>query len=217
MKRMAALIFLIFIPLNASSNEIGQSEILRERLVDFQNVIEETFVLRQSATRFFESMRDVEVLSGDDLVILGQGMDSQLQLKDSLLLYQRYYQKWGANARRIRTIPLLTRIKGVLISLNASLALYDNYALAMYLYEKNPRLNAILNTGDQSFDRKRSELFKSGVMFHSVINREKIRRSIQFVVNHENFIHENHHDEELSYLYMLFQMSVVIGLRPQCV
>jgi len=207
MKQFVVFIVLSLIGFNADAKITDQSKILSLQLQDFQTVMEETFALRQAAVSFFETIQDTTVLNGEDLVILGRGIDDNLRLQQALLTYQDYYQAWIGNSRETKNLEHLTRIKGALVSLNASLALYDNYALAMYMYEKNPRLNAILNTGDQSFDRKRSELFKSGVAFHSPINRQKIRRAITFIEANETFIQEMTEDDELSYLYTLMLMS----------
>jgi len=207
-KRFVIFITLCLFGFTAHVDINNQHKILSLKLQDFQSIIEETLALRQAAVGFFENTHNTTVLSGDELAMLGRGMDDNLRLQQSLLTYQNYYLTWTSNTHETKNLEHTIRIKGVLISLNASLVLYDNYALAMYMYEKNPRLNAILNTGDQSFDRKRNELFKSGVAFHSPINRQKIRRAITFINANKDFIQRiNKYDEELAYLYMLMQMS----------
>ncbi|MCB1936343.1 MAG: hypothetical protein KDF59_10415 [Nitrosomonas sp.] len=207
MKRFVVFIALTLIGFNAEAKITDHNKLLSAQLLEFQQAMEETFALRQAAVSFFEKIQYTPVLSGDNMVILGQGMDDNLRLQHALMIYQQSYQAWVRNTQNVKQLERLTRIKGVLIALNASLALYDNYALAVYLYEKNPRLNAILNTGDQSFDRKRSELFKSGVGFHSSVNRQKIRQAITFIDANETFIREMADDDELAYLYTLMQMS----------
>jgi uncharacterized protein YycO len=73
------------------------------------------------------------------------------------------------------------RRQGVALSLSAALVLYDNYLLAVSLFEGDSKLRRILNEKDPGYALRSAELAKVTMNYDSISNRARVRNAITYI------------------------------------
>ncbi|KPK55498.1 MAG: Poxvirus G6 [Thiotrichales bacterium SG8_50] len=135
------------------------------------------------AQRLKRRLAEDAPLAGQDLDILNAGMAAHLELRQALLdvAYRheclldapRYLlAEWGFTPA--------TRLRAVMVSLSSALVLYDNYLLAIAVYEQDDKLRRLLNDPDSGYELGAHELNQVTLSYNSIKNRARVRRAIRY-------------------------------------
>ena len=160
---------------------------LQKEIIGFRTLAEQALALRAETIKVGQRikgrMEQGKPLSGDDLAILNQGVVEHLALRKELLAVAESHACWldltDAEMAALGMTPE-TRLKGIMLSLSSALVLYDNYLLAISLFEGDGKLRRILNERDPGYAVSSAELAKITINYNSVANRERVRRAIKF-------------------------------------
>lgn len=150
-------------------------------------------------------------LTGDDIALLNQGINEHLALREEMLAVAESHECWlDASAAELGKAGITeeARLKGVMVSLASALVLYDNYLLAVSLFEGDAKLRRILNEKDPGYAVTRAALSKVTLNYNSIANRQRVRRAISFFEkeskNHPALLSDK---SETAYLAMLIAQS----------
>lgn len=170
-------------PFVAESSELAAN--LAAELSSFRPLAEEALALRAETIkvgkRLLAEQRAGAVLSGADLALLNEGLAQHLALRERLLAVAEARKGWldmGAGQLARAGITPELRREGVALSLAAALVLYDNYLLAVSLFEGDAKLRRLLNQSDPAYAIRRAELDRVTLSYNSEINRERVRQAI---------------------------------------
>ena len=195
MNRITTLIFLsllLFVPTAFASAPAlsvvnDQSATLQAETTAFSALAEEALALRAETIKVGKRIligQEAGVpLRGDDLALLNQGLTLHLGLRSRLLSVAEAHEGWiGFTANDLQKTGLTPELQrqGVALSLAAALVLYDNYLLAVSLYEGDSKLRRLLNESDSAYAIRSAELDKVTCNYDSISNRERVRRAIKF-------------------------------------
>jgi uncharacterized protein YycO len=195
MNRIPMLIFLsllLFVPTAFGAAPApplvsDQRAALHAEMSAFSALAEEALALRAETIkvgkRILAGQEAGVPLRGDDLALLNQGLTLHLGLRSRLLKVAKAHEEWIGlktdDLQRAGLTPELQR-QGVALSLAAALVLYDNYLLAVSLFEGDSKLRRLLNESDPAYAIRRAELEKVTRNYDSISNRERVRRAIHF-------------------------------------
>lgn len=170
-------------PSLAESSELAAT--LSSELASFRPLAEEALALRAETIkvgkRILAEQQAGAVLRGADLALLNEGLAQHLALRQRLLAVAEGRRGWldmGADQLARAGITPELRREGVALSLAAALVLYDNYLLAISLFEGDAKLRRLLNQSDPAYAIRRAELDKVTLSYNSEINRERVRQAI---------------------------------------
>jgi len=117
---------------------------LDKTIDEYKLLVEKSLTFRAKAIdvakRLKEKISKNQPLSGKDLDRLNQGMVEQLNLREEILELAYKYE-WS---RKMFEGPDM-QLKGIMLSLSASLLLYDNYLLMVSIYEEDEILRRFIN------------------------------------------------------------------------
>lgn len=160
---------------------------LDQEMRDFKIVAERALALRaqtiKEGQRLKQRMEQDKPLSGADLAMLNQGLMAHLALRKELLAIAESHECWldlSDHELGVYGITPEIRLKGIMLSLSAALVLYDNYLLAVSLYEGDGKLRRLLNESDPGYAINSAELAKVTLNYNSLANKERVRRAINF-------------------------------------
>ncbi len=160
---------------------------LQKEMLDFRNLAEQALALRAETIKVGQrikgKMEQGKPLSGEDLALLNQGIVEHMALRKELLEIAESHECWldmTDYELKAQGITPETRLKGIMLSLSSALVLYDNYLLAISLFEGDGKLRRILNERDPGYAVNSAELAKVTLNYNSVTNRERVRRAIRF-------------------------------------
>jgi hypothetical protein len=183
---------------------------LDEDFERFQRRAEQSLAYRAKSIRVFRKLtgkvdRD-EPLSGSDLRYLTEGMIAYLDLRDALYDAVNAYRCWPT--LRHAALDDGTRLKGAMLSLSASLVLYDNYLLAISLFEEDRKLRRYLNEAHSGYNLARFRLREVTEEYNRVANRAEARRVIRYFKKHWPAAAKSFRDNaDNQYLYLLITQS----------
>ena len=138
--------------------------------------------------------------------------DIRLFTKKHLALRKDFYfyiDKYSClmKVNRASNLALNNRLKGGMMALSSALVLYDNYLLAISLYEKNHKLRRFVNSEDLGYGLGEDSLTNITDSYTSPEHRKQMlaaikyyKREIKKVVNIED-------DNALLYLSKLVEQS----------
>lgn len=160
---------------------------LDREIAAFLTLAERALALRaetiKEGERLQARMEQGKPLSGDDLALLNRGLVAHLALRKELLAIAESHECWldltGYELAAYGITPEI-RLKGIMLSLSSALVLYDNYLLAVSLFEGDGKLRRLLNESDPGYAVNSAELAKITLSYNSVANRERVRRAIRF-------------------------------------
>ena len=173
MNRITTLIFLflfLFVPTAFASAPAlsvvsDQSAALRAEATAFRALAEEGLALRAETIkvgkRILAGQEAGVPLRGNDLALLNQGLALHLGLRARLLAVAEAHEGWvGLKADELARAGLTPELQrqGVALSLAAALVLYDNYLLAVSLFEGDSKLRRLLNESDPAYAIRSAEL-----------------------------------------------------------
>ncbi len=160
---------------------------LAGEIAAYQPLVEEALVYRQQtiaeALRLKAKLRRGQPLSGADLDILNQGMQAHLALRERLYAVAEAHECWTTLTPQDMQKYLMTPSEqqtGVMLSLSAALVLYDNYLLAVSIFDEDTKLRRFLNAPDKGYQIGRSILNRITLAYNSPINRARVRAGIHF-------------------------------------
>lgn len=160
---------------------------LTRELNEFRTLAEEALTLRaetiKTGMRIKQAMEQGKPLSGDDLALMNQGIIQHMELREKLLDLAEAHECWldaGDGELAELGVTKESRLKGVMLSLSSALVLYDNYLLAVSLFEGDAKLRRILNERDPGYAVRRAELAKVTMNYDSITNRQRVRKAIRF-------------------------------------
>lgn len=153
----------------------------------FQSMAERALALRAETIkvglRLREKAENDLPLSGRELTFLNQGIREHLGLRQEMLALAEAHECWlDLPARELAAagIDPEVHLQGIMLSLSSALVLYDNYLLAVSLFEGDPKLRRLLNERDPGYAIQRAELNKITLNYNSVNNRNRVRRAMAF-------------------------------------
>lgn len=161
--------------------------VLATEMQAFRTLAERALALRAETIKVGKRIKEQQEqgvpLSGDDLALMNEGIGMHLAIRKELLEVAESHECWldGDDARfAARGITPEMRRQGIALSLSAALVLYDNYLLAISLFEGDPKLRRILNERDPGYALHSAELAKVTLNYDSVANRTRVRNAIRY-------------------------------------
>jgi len=203
------LIPTILMPSSVFADDALNQQIAQD-IEEYQRLVEQSLAYRAETLRVYEYLKqnlDADIpLSGKDIETLNDGMKKHLALRENFLQVVHYY-KYLLDDKNTPT-DNETRLKGIMLSLSAALVLYDNYLLAISIFEEDTQLRRYLNSKHDGYNIESSQLNSVTLEYNSLENREKARQAIkyfrtQWPEQSEHF--KNQSDN--AYLYTLITQS----------
>lgn len=161
--------------------------VLENEITTYQSLVEQALVYREQTIaegmRLKQKTRRGIPLSGGDLHNLNEGMLAHLKLRATLYAMAEAHECWTTLPLEILTRQGITppmRLQGVMLSLSAALILYDNYLLAISIFEEDTKLRRKLNASDQGYQISRDILNGITAAYNSPANRARVRAGIYF-------------------------------------
>lgn len=165
----------------------SQSRILFEETLAFQVLAEQSLAYREESIRVADRLKrqsgQGRPLSGADLDLLNSGMAAHLALREALYAVAESHECWLQGTEDILGQLSITpgeRLQGIMLSLAAALVLYDNYLLAISLFEEDTKLRRLLNLQDSGYGIEGWKLAEVTTSFHSSTKRARARRGIDY-------------------------------------
>jgi uncharacterized protein YycO len=155
---------------------------LAKEFAHYEHLVEQALAYRARTIEAGARLRDrSKPLSGADLQLLNEGMLVHLTLREALLRTAESHECWFDLPEGLRkSLPPRQQLEGVMLSLSAALVLYDNYLLAVTLFEEDERLRRVLNESNSGYGIGREILTDISLSYNSIHNRARVRRSIEF-------------------------------------
>ena len=160
---------------------------LKKEMEEFRTLAERSLALRAETIKVGTSIKDKmdkgKPLTGDDIALINLGINEHLALRKELLAVAEAHECWLDGSEKTLARKGITpevRFKGVMLSLSSALLLYDNYLLAVSLFEGDSKLRRILNERDPGYAVTSAALAKVTLNYNSVSNRQRVRKAIKF-------------------------------------
>ena len=160
---------------------------LKKEVDEFHILAERALALRAETIKAGRAIRDKldrdKPLTGDDIAMINIGINEHLALRKELLTVAEAHECWrdGSEKELARQgITPESRLTGVMLSLSSAILLYDNYLLAVSLFEGDSKLRRILNERDPGYMVKNAQLAKITMNYNSISNRIRVREAIKF-------------------------------------
>ena len=188
---------------------------LKNELSAFRPLAEQALALRAETIKVgqrIKAQQDKGVpLSGDDLALMNEGIGMHLAIRKDLLKVAEAHECWlegdDAELARVGITPEIRR-RGIALSLSAALVLYDNYLLAVSLFEGDAKLRRILNEKDPGYAVRSAELAKVTLNYDSIANRARVRSAIKYYEKEAKRLKADAaSDPELDYAVTLIDQS----------
>ncbi len=168
--------------IHAQDTEAGRTAALDREVDEYRELVGASLVYRAETVELVERLRALldarQPLPGSDLVVLNAGLAEHLQLRQKLYEVAQSHECWLDARGPVAQMTSEQRLKGVMLSLSAAMVLYDNYLLAISLYQEEPRLRLLLNNKDIGYDIDYGELNRMALSFASEEKRNRVRRAI---------------------------------------
>jgi len=205
----------------ACETHIGQhantgvhDETLESEVFAYQQLIEESFVYRtesiEIARRLKNNIKNEIPLTGADLQTLNEGLLAHLTLREKLFHFAELHECWLEDDT-VKVARDNERFKhhlqGIMLSLSAALTLYDNYLLAISIYQEDDKLRRFLNSEDAGYNKNDEELTAVTLSYNSINNRSRIRKAIYFYEQYKKVTADLEPSDNFSYLNLLIRQS----------
>lgn len=157
---------------------------LDREVEDYQAMVEAALTYRAETVRLVDRVKATmdrrAPISGSDLTALNEGLAEHLVLREKLFRVAEAHECWLDASGPAAHMAPEQRLKGIMISLSAALVLYDNYLLAISLYQEEPRLRMLLNNKDVGYGIDYGEVNRVAMSFASEENRNRVRQGIAY-------------------------------------
>ena len=188
---------------------------LEREIHRYQQLVERSLTYRAESIRVARKLKErianQEPLNGYDLDLLNEGMLAHLELRKELWnIAERYECLVDAPGEVISRLGISpeTRLRAVMFSLSAALVLYDNYLLAIAIYEEDDKLRRLLNDRDTGYNIGRFELANVSLSYNSIHNRKRTRDAIRFFESNLKHVSEDFlENADTRYIYLLINQS----------
>jgi len=163
----------------------ARTEALNREVEAYQAMVEAALVYRAETVQLIDRLKATmdrrEPIPGKDLTALNAGLAEHLVLRKQLYRMAEAHECWlDAKGPAAHMTPE-QRLQGIMISLSAALVLYDNYLLAISLYQEEPRLRLLLNNKDVGYGIvDYGEVNRVAMSFASEESRSRVRRGIVY-------------------------------------
>lgn len=200
--------------------EAERTAALDREVEAYQTMVEASLIYRaetlQLVNRLKATMNRREPIAGSDLTELNAGLAEHLTLRKRLYRVAEAHECWlDADGPAAHMTPA-QRLKGIMISLSAALVLYDNYLLAISLYQEEPRLRLLLNNKDVGYGIDYGELNRVSMSFASEEVRNRVRSGIAYYEEAiGDFSDLLTHDRHLRFLDQLITQSASYGMTKR--
>jgi hypothetical protein len=199
--------------MHGQQTESARTAALNQEIEDFQLMVEEALVYRAETLHLVESvqvsMDSKQPIPGQVLTELNEGLAKHLALRQRLFQVAEAHECWLDANGPVADMTPDQRLKGIMLSLSAALTLYDNYLLAISLYQEDPRLRLLLNNKDVGYGIDYGELNRVSLSFASEETRNRVRQGI---IYYEAEIGKSQdllvQDKHMLYLNQLISQSV---------
>jgi hypothetical protein len=149
-------------------------------------------------------------MASRDLEILKSGTEDYLEIREGLYTIANKFEcalDVEDSTLQNYNIDKKLQLKGLMVSLGAALALYDNYMLGVVLFESDARLRNIVNDPDMGFGLVANKLEEMTLAANSIEKRHRIRRAIKFYEANKEKITDVDEDSQFAYLKQLIESS----------
>lgn len=199
---------------HGTTREEAETSLARE-ITGFRTLAERALALRAETIKVGMAIKDKmerdKPLSGDDIALINTGINEHLALRKELMAVAESHECWmnGSDKTPAKSdISPETRFKGVMLSLSSAMLLYDNYLLAVSLFEGDSKLRRILNERDPGYAVTSAALAKVSLNYNSVANRARVRKAIKFYEKESSRFKETlEQSPEIGYLNLLIAQS----------
>lgn len=171
---------------HGASRETVERSLKREAEA-FRTLAERALSLRAETIKVGMAIKEKldrgKPLTGEDISLINIGINEHLSLRNELLAVAEAHECWldGAEKELVRQgITPEARLTGVMLSLSSAMLLYDNYLLAVSLFEGDGKLRRILNERDPGYAVTSAALAKVTLNYDSITNRARARKAIRF-------------------------------------
>lgn len=171
---------------HGTTREAVESSLKRE-MEEYRILAERALALRAETIKVGKTIKEKldrgKPLTGDDIALINTGINEHLTLRKELLAVAEAHECWldGSKTELSRQgITPETRLNGIMLSLSSALLLYDNYLLAISLFEGDGKLRRILNERDPGYAVTSAALARITLNYDSITNRARVRRAIKF-------------------------------------
>ncbi|ACM18444.1 protein of unknown function, DUF830-containing [Geotalea daltonii FRC-32] len=200
---------------NHGTTNASVEKTLQEELNDFRFLAERALMLRAETIKVGNSIKNKQEqgkpLTGEDLDLLNQGIVEHLALRKELLAVAESHECWLDRSEKDLAQLGITpeaRLKGIMLSLSSALVLYDNYLLAISLFEGDSKLRRLLNERDPGYAVNSAALAKVTLHYDSVANRQRVRKAIKFYEKESVRLNRSMaKSSEIEYVSTLIQQS----------
>lgn len=163
---------------------------LTETVFEYRGFVKHSYRSRKEATTLLTSLKQSIAedlpLRGHDLDQLNQGMLFLLDLRSRLYDIAYRHKCWVDGSEKdfsnagLGHLSEEEKLTGVMLSLSASLLLYDNYLLLVSAYVEDSKLRYFLNQRDSGYDIGSRELNRVMTSYNSLSRRKAVREAMQF-------------------------------------
>lgn len=199
---------------HGTSREALETSLKRET-EEFRTLAERALTLRAETIKvgrtIKEKMDNGKPLTGDDISLINIGINEHLSLRKELLAAAAAHECWqNGSEKELAKLGINPekRLTGVMLSLSSAMLLYDNYLLAISLFEGDSKLRRILNERDPGYAVTSAALAKVTLNYNSISNRARVRKAIKFYERESaRFSKSLEHDPDSGYLSLLIAQS----------
>ena len=205
---------------HGQQTESARTAALDQEVEAYRAMVEAALTYRAETVRLVDRLKATmdrkEPISGKDLTELNAGLAEHLALRKQLYRVAEAHECWLDGHGPAADMTPEQRLKGIMISLSAALVLYDNYLLAISLYQEEPRLRRLLNNKDVGYGIDYGELNRIAMAFASEEIRNRVRRGIAYYeAGIENVRDQLAQDRYLLYLDQLITQSPSYSMTKQ--
>ncbi len=188
---------------------------LKQELAGFRTLAEQALTLRAETIKVGMTIKEKldkgKPLTGDDIALINTGINQHLSLRKELLAVAESHECWLDGTQKELEQQGITpeaRLTGVMLSLSSAMLLYDNYLLAVSLFEGDGKLRRILNERDPGYAVTSASLAKVTLNYNSINNRARVRKAIKFYEKESSrFKSSLEHSPDSAYLSLLITQS----------
>lgn len=197
---------------HAQTTESARTDALDQEVEAYRILVEAALIYRAGTVRLVDRLKATmdrgAPIPGKDLSELNAGLAEHLALRKQLYRVAEAHECWLEADGPVADMTPEQRLKGIMISLSAALVLYDNYLLAISLYQEEPRLRLLLNNKDVGYGIDYGELNRIALAFSSEEIRNRVRVGIAYYeAAIRRFRDQPAQDRHLLYLDQLIAQS----------
>ncbi|WP_069471907.1 YiiX/YebB-like N1pC/P60 family cysteine hydrolase [Candidatus Marithrix sp. Canyon 246] len=166
----------------------SMTAVINHEIHDYESLVEMSLTHRAKTIRLAKHLKqqisEDKPLSGADLDELNKSLLKYLKIRKKFYKIAELHECWlnlsAFKSLTIKPISDQEQLKAVMLSLSAALLLYDNYLLAISIFEEDEKLRRVLNTRDSGYGIGQDELQKITRSYNSYRKRKRIQKALRF-------------------------------------